>query len=136
MEYYGDFDDKYLPTDLMFAIADILNLDAFDGTLTVIQGYADDNTYGECYHDDLDVTINLTLNKTDTLYDVAETLAHEMIHARQIVCGDLYLEREHAVYKGQKYRYDLPEHEKPFENQAYGCERTVAREALRMAGLR
>jgi hypothetical protein len=130
MEYFGELNGR-VSADLMFAVADILNLDHYDGCLTVIEGHATDSDYGQCYHDDMDVTIELMFHHDDSDLEVAKTLAHEMIHACQIFRGELYMYPEYALYKGDRYPYTLSENDKPFENQAYGCETVVAREALK-----
>ena len=62
---------------------------------------------------------------TEWAHDILRTLAHELVHVKDYVLGDLAMRKEGMVYRGVHYNVDsLLEYFKlPYEIEAYGREK-------------
>lgn len=82
---------------------------------------------GECDGDK--ETINITLARRDgkkklSVEDIARTLAHELVHAKQFLRGEMKTESEKWRYKSGfvKDCSNLPYREQPWEKEAFKLE--------------
>lgn len=81
--------------------------------------------------------ISLKVLSTETFPDMLSTLAHETIHAKQVVTGEFSYEGDIWTWKGKKmrrkdawYKDFTPEQQRdrlPWETEAYGREKELAK---------
>jgi hypothetical protein len=67
---------------------------------------------------------------TKSIFDLRTTLAHELVHARQYLTGQMrvYTNSPITVFKGRKYqhnRYRIDERNSPWEKEAYRLEKEI-----------
>ena len=94
--------------------------------------------YGECFdHKNPDGTYDITINihKNEPFHDIIATLAHELIHVKQVILGFLKYKSSEWYWKGKSYGptpykglSELQQSSKlPWEKEAYDKERTLAK---------
>lgn len=70
--------------------------------------------------------------KLDRLADVGVTLAHEMVHVRQLALGILKLERGCRYWCGRKVDKQVPYLDTPWERDAFARQEIVFRKAVQV----
>lgn len=68
--------------------------------------------------------------KLDRLADVGVTLAHEMVHVRQLARGLLRLHRGRRYWRGKLVSSRIPYLDTPWERDAFACQELIFRKAL------
>ncbi len=68
--------------------------------------------------------------KLDRLADVGVTLAHEMVHVRQLARGLLRLHRGRRYWRGKLVSSRVPYLDTPWERDAFACQELIFRKAL------
>ncbi len=75
--------------------------------------------------------VMLILRPSRRMKDVFLTLAHELVHVKQIVSGKLKSSGEgHKIWNGKFFHKDTPYLEQPWELQAYAKQELVMRKAV------
>ena len=114
--------------DIVEHLVNILGLDDFEGSLTVIEADYCSDAIGQCYHDDNDVVVEVGIAHDETRDDALITLCHEMIHAYQILSGRLQVGLQFHRWDDTLYPVDTPYLECPWEKQAIGAEQCLYNE--------
>ena len=81
----------------------------------------------------LDRTLSIMVNSKQSTYQVAVTLAHELVHAKQIVSGKLVpgiAGVKATTWCGKKYRSNTPYLNQPWEVAAFSQQELLVRRAL------
>lgn len=88
-----------------------------------------DQAYGYCHGEDEDIEIELARRSYDNKLDretILRTLAHEMVHAKQFIKGELKRARADTVlWKNKKYDWSEDDDDNPWEVEAYALENEV-----------
>lgn len=140
------YTDNTQYSDYLNAVAAVLNIfDTNTGIEVDFRKKCDGNAGGYCYGDQEEITIEIALNVQGeklTEESIQRNIAHEMIHAEQIISGrlqDLGLQildagdsqvlAKVAIWQGETHtntKYD----DQPWEKEAYAREEEVMQEAL------
>jgi hypothetical protein len=120
-------------TKLMPSLTEQLNLQRFNGKTVITL----------CKTEHLGTTIQVFpglvlvfIRDSLKLEELAETLAHEMVHVKQIFAGQLkVLKTGHRTWLGKKYKESTPYLEMPWELQALSLQAILCRKAVKAAGL-
>ena len=83
--------------------------------------------WADCYIVLLRPPARLTMASTIQL---STTLAHEMVHVRQMAKGILKVTRKGTFWRGKKYKKSTPYLDQPWEVQAFGMQEIVFRRAI------
>ena len=94
--------------------------DAMEGSTQYIE-------FADCYLVLLRPPARQTLASTIAL---STTLAHEMVHVRQMAKGILKVTNKGTFWKGRKYTKSTPYLHLPWEVQAFGMQEIVFRRAI------
>jgi len=78
--------------------------------------FANENAYGFCSHSSTN-EYTIELDRTLELYDLIETICHEMIHVKQYTFGELVDQGNKALYKN--HLYEIDDLSSPWEQEAY-----------------
>ena len=82
-------------------------------------------SHGLCWGDEEEVEISLSTTVNKSLWDTRATIAHELVHARQNLLGQMcneYGEHGTTVWKGRAYNHFLNEDNQPWEREAEALE--------------
>jgi hypothetical protein len=83
--------------------------------------------FADCYLVLLRPPARQTLASTIAL---STTLAHEMVHVRQMAKGILKVTSKGTFWRGKKYTKSTPYLDQPWEQQAFGMQEIVFRRAI------
>ena len=140
------YTDNTQYSDYLSAVAAVLNIyDTDTGIEVDFKEKCDGNAGGYCYGDQEEITIEIALNVQGeklTEQSIQRNIAHEMIHAEQIISGrlqDLGLQildagdsqvlAKVAIWQGETHTNTMYD-DQPWEIEAYAREEQVMKEAL------
>jgi hypothetical protein len=102
--------------------ADILCIP--DTFVIAIAAYKEIGVCGYCIHKDDDIIPYCIIGLDQDETDIIETLAHEMVHAKQYATGELVDGGDHCYWQGKKYPEatlgSIDYYFSPWEVEAYG----------------
>lgn len=75
----------------------------------------------------LDNTIILAIDTGISYSQIMRTVAHEMIHVKQLISGTLRYNGNKTVWRGREMSDDLPYLERPWELEAFAKQEILAR---------
>jgi len=78
--------------------------------------FQNERAYGFCSHSSAN-EYTIELDQTLDLYDLIETICHEMIHVKQYAFGELVDRGTKALYKN--HLYEIDDVSSPWEQEAY-----------------
>ena len=97
------------------------NLEGMEGATLYIE-------FADCYLVLVKPAKRLTKN---SLLNMATTLAHEMVHVRQLAKGMLkYLPNEHKIWMGKRYTKKTKYLDQPWELDAFARQEIILRKAI------
>ena len=137
-------DNGYDVQDYISAVAAVLDLDKYDSDIRIdLMKKCDGDAGGYCYGDAEDIDIEIATHVQGEALDIETiktNIAHEMIHAQQIVSGRL---NDHGIqivndclvkvaeWDGE-YHTNTKYDDQPWEIDAYAREAQVAQQAKEM----
>lgn len=114
--------------EFAWQVCEYLGLEEYDGEIDISTNSELEDGYGIAYGDTLQVDIELSNVMNRTIWHYRETIAHELVHARQFLKGELdntYGNYGTTVYKGKAYGYGIPYKHQPWEQEAEQLEKEI-----------
>ena len=108
--------------DYLSNIQEMLNMDQYDGEIIIDYMDEDEEAGGECTGDvdHVDILLNPSMGLEETMV----VLAHEMVHAAQILAGRLLQGHNVMFFDGQRVD-TIDYHKRPHEIEAYLLEQHI-----------
>ena len=111
---------------------DYLNFDNVGGDIIITTNKKLKWYHGLAWGDTEIVEIELSTHRacTKSIFDLRSTLAHELVHARQYLTGQMFVDDEHldrTFFKGNTYRHNRFKYDQntPWEKEAYQIEKEI-----------
>ena len=112
-----------------------LGLDKVNGELMfVIDGNIADSTGQDCNAVAMQVegTYVIAIKKSRDMEKFGSSMAHELVHIKQLVTGKFRAEAEYNVWCGKHYALDCPYMSRPWEIQAFQQQEIIFRRCFEM----
>lgn len=97
-----------------------LDLEKYDVDVEIITR-AKMHEHGLCWGDTKEVEIELSMETNESIWDFRCTIAHEMVHAKQFLSGEMdveYGEQGVTLYRGRLYNHIKEPDIEPWETPA------------------